>query len=81
MNTAADAIDQHFVKTLANHEQDFVNAYQSQMDKVRKELRFLKNRQTEQNGKMMRDDEITNLQSSIAWFKKEAVKLNEILDL
>ena len=29
---------------------------------------------------MMRDDEITNLQSSIAWFKKEAVKLNEILD-
>jgi ribosomal 50S subunit-associated protein YjgA (DUF615 family) len=40
----------------------------------------LKNRQTEQNGKMMREDEITNLQSSIAWFKQEAVKLNEILD-
>jgi hypothetical protein len=69
------------VRTLANHEQDFIKAYKSQMDKVHKELKFLKNRQTEQNGKMMRDDEITNLQSSIAWFKKEAVKLNEILDL
>lgn len=50
------------------------------MVKVQKELKFLKNRQTEQNKKMMGDDEITNLQSSISWFKTEAVKLNEILD-
>ena len=50
------------------------------MVKVQKELKFLKNRQTEQNKKMMGDEEITNLQSSIAWFKTEAVKLNEILD-
>lgn len=50
------------------------------MVKVQKELKFLKNWQTEQNKKMMGDEEITNLQSSIAWFKTEAVKLNEILD-
>jgi hypothetical protein len=28
----------------------------------------------------MGDDEITNLQTSIQWFKTTAVKLNEILD-
>ena len=47
LNSAADQIDQHFVKTLSNHEQDFIKAYKSQMDKVNKELKFLKNRQTE----------------------------------
>lgn len=50
------------------------------MVKVQKELSFLKNKQAEQAGKLMKDDDITNLQSSIAWFKSEAVKLNQILD-
>ena len=51
------------------------------MVKVEKELRFLKNKQAEQAGKLMKDDDITNLQTSIAWFKSEAVKLNQILDV
>lgn len=51
------------------------------MVKVEKELRFLKNKQAEQAGKLMKDDDITNLQTSIAWFKSEAVKLNQILDI
>ena len=50
------------------------------MLKIEKELRFLKNKKTEQSHKLMKDDDITNLQSSIAWFKSEAVKLNQILD-
>lgn len=50
------------------------------MQKVEKELRFLKKKQAEQAGKLMKDDDITNLQSSIAWFKSEAVKLNQILE-
>ena len=47
------------------------------MLKVEKELKFLKNKQTEQKGKLMGDDEITNLQRSIKWFKLAAIKLNE----
>ena len=50
------------------------------MLKVEKELKFLKAKQAEQAGKLMQDDDITNLQSSIAWFKSEAVKLNQILE-
>ena len=50
------------------------------MVKVEKELKFLKTKQAEQAGKLMKDDDITTLQESIAWFKSEAVKLNEILE-
>jgi len=55
-------------------------AYKGQMLKVEKELKFLKAKQAEQAGKLMQDDDITNLQTSIAWFKSEAVKLNQILE-
>jgi len=50
------------------------------MDKVKAELKFLKNKQNDLVGKLMGDDEITNLQASIKWFKQSAVKLNRILD-
>ena len=84
INTKLDnkifAIDQHFKNTLNSHEKNFIKAYKGQMLKVEKELRFLKGKQAEQAGKLMKDDDITNLQTSIAWFKSEAVKLNEILD-
>lgn len=75
-----DQIDSHFVNTLQNHEQNFIKAYKGQMVKVEKELKFLKTKQAEQAGKLMKDDDITSLQESIAWFKSEAVKLNSILD-
>ncbi len=74
------AIEHHFKHTLGQHEKNFIKAYKGQMLKVEKELRFLKGKQAEQAGKLMKDDDITNLQTSIAWFKAEAVKLNEILD-
>ena len=39
------------------------------MSKVEKELRFLKNKQLEQATKLMKDEDIVNLQTSIAYFK------------
>ena len=50
------------------------------MVKVDKELKYLKEKQNEQQGKLMGDDEITSLQRGIQWFKSAAVKLNLILD-
>jgi hypothetical protein len=61
LNTLVDSIDTHFVSTLAQHEQDFLKAYRGQMIKVERELRFMKQKQTELTGKLMGDDEITNL--------------------
>jgi hypothetical protein len=68
------------VATLKAYEQDFLKAYKGHMDKVKAELKFLKNKQNDLVGKLMGDDEITNLQASIKWFKQSAVKLNRILD-
>ena len=50
------------------------------MVKVQKELLFLKNKANEAAGKLLNDDTITNLQSSIAWFKNEATQLDVILE-
>lgn len=61
------------METLAAHEDDFIKAYKGQMLKIQKELRFLKSKQDELAGKLMRDDRITNLQKEIAWFKTESV--------
>ena len=50
------------------------------MVKVAKELRFLKQKQSDILGRMMGDDQITRLQTGIEWFKETAVVLNDILD-
>ena len=50
------------------------------MDKVKAELKFLKAKQNDLVGKLMGDDEITNLQKSIKWFKHSAINLNQILN-
>ena len=75
-----DKIDEHFVLTLQQHEQAFIKAYKDQMQKVHLELQYLKNKQSEQAGKLMKDDDITSLQKNIQWFKSEAIKLNAILE-
>ena len=80
LNRVISQIDTHFQSTLKQHERNFIKAYKGQMLKVEKELKFLKAKQAEQAGKLMQDDDITNLQTSIAWFKSEAVKLNQILE-
>ena len=36
-----DNIEMHFLQQLQQHEDDFINAYKGQMEKVRKELTFL----------------------------------------
>ena len=50
------------------------------MQKVQKELVYLKNKANETAGKILNDDSITSLQSQIGWFKNEATKLDTILD-
>ena len=80
LQEAVSQIDSHFVKALDSHEQDFLKAYKIQMSKVEKELRFLKNKQIEQATKLMKDEDIINLQTSIAYFKTQALNLNSILN-
>lgn len=50
------------------------------MQKVQKELLFLKSKANETAGKILNDDSITRLQGQIGWFKNEATKLDAILE-
>jgi hypothetical protein len=54
-------IDEHFLETLRLHERSFITAYKQEMVKVEKELAFLKNKQREQAGRLMKDDDVTSL--------------------
>lgn len=57
----SEHIDSHYRKQLKTHEADYKRAYENQMQKVRKELAFLKMKKAEANGALMNDDRITSL--------------------
>ena len=61
-NVIAD-YDTQLNQVLAKHEDDFLSAYKTHMMKVEKELLFLKNRATEQEGKLASDDRIVSLEN------------------
>lgn len=50
------------------------------MTRVKKELKYLKEKAQEVAGKLINDQAVTNLQAQIQWFKNEADKLNKILE-
>eukprot|EP00347_Sterkiella_histriomuscorum_P006538 403352386 len=80
LDKCVDGIETQFQTVLGRHENDFVQAYRGHMQKVQKELVYLKNKANETAGKILNDDSITSLQSQIGWFKNEATKLDTILD-
>ena len=47
------------------------------MMKVQRELNFLRNKAKEQEIKLKKDERINNLQNSLDWFRKEALKLGK----
>ena len=77
----AENIDSHYRKQLRTHEDDFKRAYECQMQKVRKELEFLKMKQNEANGALMNDDRITSLRKWIKWFKTKSIELDAQLNM
>ncbi len=50
------------------------------MQKVKKELQFLKMKKAEANGALMNDDRITNLRYWIQWFKVKSLELDAQLN-
>ena len=50
------------------------------MFKVQKELVGLKKNADDAAGQILNDDRVNNLQTSIAWFKNEATKIDSILE-
>ena len=61
--------------TLQRHEQDFLASYKGHMHRVQKELGKYKRQLTEREFLMRRDKLVVQLETSVAWFKKEALDL------
>lgn len=76
----SEHIDSHYRKQLKTHEADYKRAYENQMQKVRKELAFLKMKKAEANGALMNDDRITSLRHWIQWFKIKSLELDAQLN-
>ena len=62
------------------HQDNFIRGYKVEIEKVRDELVFLKEKQQDLMFRVMKDDRITNLKRDIKWFTEESTKLNEILE-
>ena len=81
LDNLANHIDSHYSQQLKTHESDFKKAYEGQMQKVRKELHFLKMKQNEANGALMNDNRITSLRRWIQWFKTKSMELDKQLNM
>ncbi len=70
-------LDTKFDRVLERHEKDFLSAYRGHMIKVQKELNYLRRKAKEQEIKLKKDERINNLQKSLDWFRKAALKLGK----
>jgi hypothetical protein len=61
LDLCIESIKGQFSKILAKHENDFIQAYKSYMDKVQKELLYWQKKLQDTVGKVLNDDTIASL--------------------
>lgn len=77
-NVKDPGLDGLLTKVLERHEDDFFNAFNTHISKVKKELEYLKNKADEQEEKMIEDERIVRLTKSLHWFKDESQRLQTL---
>lgn len=70
-------LDSHIDNVLQKHENDFLNAFKCQMFTLYTQLKELKKKSDENEMKLKRDEQLNKLQSSLDWFREEALQLGE----
>mmetsp|Transcript_16422 Transcript_16422/g.15735 ORF Transcript_16422/g.15735 Transcript_16422/m.15735 type:complete len:164 (+) Transcript_16422:121-612(+) len=65
---------------ISRHEKDFLISYKEHMTKVQCELLLYKKKNTDFYMKMKKDERVKYLETTIAWFREEALKLAESID-
>ena len=70
-------LDSHIDNVLHKHENDFLNAFKCQMFTLYSQLKELKKKSDENELKLKRDEQLNKLQSSLDWFREEALQLGE----
>lgn len=66
---------------IQTYEKDFVTAYKDHMIKVQCELIHIKKKSSEHYLKMQKDERVKFLESTISWFRDEAMKLAQNIQL
>lgn len=79
LNLYVNRIDQYFDTVHDKHDREFIAAYKNQMLKHRKTLIEYKKKAEDAAGAVLKDDKVTGLQNQLAWFRTEAVKLDEMV--
>ena len=74
-------LDVHIDNVLQKHENDFLNAFKCQMFGLYTQLKDLKRKTDENEMKLKRDEQLNKLQTSLDWFREEAVHLGETTQL
>ena len=70
-------LDMHIDNVLQKHENDFLSAFKCQMFTLYTQLKELKKKSDENEMKLKRDEQLNKLQSSLDWFREEALQLGE----
>jgi hypothetical protein len=70
-------LDIHIDNVLHKHENDFLNAFKCQMFTLYSQLKELKKKSDENELKLKRDEQLNKLQTSLDWFREEALQLGE----
>jgi hypothetical protein len=70
-------LDTHIDNVLQKHETDFLNAFKCQMFSLYSQLKELKKKTDDNELKLKRDEQLNKLQTSLDWFREEAVHLGE----
>ena len=69
--------DEHLDNILERNEKDFLAAYRGHMTKVQKELEFYKEKTSDQEFKLRKDEHIQKIEKSLEWFREEALNLGK----
>lgn len=81
LNDQVAKLDSHIDSVLQKHEEDFLNAFKCQMFTLYTQLKELKKQTDENELKLKKDEQLNKLQSSLEWFRDEAVHLGEATQL
>ena len=72
--------DNKLMNVIVRHEDDFLAAYKTHMNKVEKQLQMLKDKARDQENKLNNDERIIRMEKQLVWYKEEFENLLNLKD-
>ena len=68
------------MNVIVRHEDDFLGAYKTHMNKVEMQLQMLKDKARDQENKLNNDERIIRMEKQLVWYKEEFENLLNLKD-